>query len=179
MKAWFWTFFYWAISCPTLGLFQKSQWPLNLHAWSLGKMNGSLEKSHHHHEHSCKQLAGDPAVLGLSGSWATTASKTKDANASVLVIVMGLPGAIDNLAQENGISVDSDEDRQRVLLARTRCLDRLADMIGEHFSDEDIQGLVEFYSSPLGIRFATNQAETFKHFGDIAERFINEATGVV
>lgn len=161
MKTWLWWFAHNTLVHPLMGIFQSSKLLDRLHNWTAHKATLSEKPQE---EHPFDHTMAMPAVrAGVS-----------NVEVSVLVKLMGLHEAVDQFQKigSEQLSIEANWFRARKL-----AIDRLETMVAEHFSDEDIRGLIQFYSSPLGLRFSAKQQETFHSVEDIVARLMDDAVG--
>lgn len=166
MKTWLWWFLHNAIAHPLMGIFQHSTWPIRLHDWTSFKA-----------ELSQKPKVRKDVEL-TTGRYLVTRPLNLDEKACLLTDLMGMKNALYLVEDEMGlepIGMPMEVDRH-VRTARGKFLERFQIMLTEHFSEEEISGLIAFYQTPTGIAYSRKQAETMKKMSDMMGSFVNDLT---
>lgn len=136
-----------------------------MYLWA-GGSDGELSPS--------KPRAEEVSHLGTSGLLVGTGSRDTATNIKILIRLMGFTRMLISIEQDQGLT---EGPSQAIIDARSNFYRRMENLIAEHFSDEEVGGLVQFYSSPLGAAFAKHQVESAKKFADIVQKFCHDVVG--
>ncbi len=165
----FWWFVHNAIAHPLMGIFQGFSWPDRLHDWTAAKAFESM-------------LGGNSEddVELRTGHYVAVRPLNLEEKACLLTDLMGMKSALYMVEEELGLRGEAREraDIIEIRDARGHFLDRFQVMLTEHFSEEEIDSLIEFYQSSVGRAYASKQAQTMKKMSDMMGRFVTELTEI-
>jgi hypothetical protein len=143
----------------------------------------------------------NPVQASASGANALATSKSmdpeKDADLHSLLQYVGAKDQLQSVASESAVqyreklsasvkNVADDSKRQELITVASgsfqknfdqqRALQQIAAIYDKHFTDDEIKGLLDFYSSPLGQKFAAESPKISKEIQTVQMSAASSAT---